>query len=102
PNRAKALIEDLMIAANGATARFLEARGFPLLRRVVRVPKRWDRLVQLAAETGDRLPAEPDVKALAAYLIARRRAAPERYAELSHTGIKLPRSGEDGGAHPGP
>lgn len=94
PNRAKALIENLMIAANGATATFLDGRGFPSLRRVVRVPKRWDRIVQLAAATGDRLPKSPDSRALAAYLLARKAAAPDEFPHLSHTVIRLLGSGE--------
>ena len=52
PNRAKELIENLMIAANGVTARFLDARGFPSLRRVVKSPERWDRIRALAEQTG--------------------------------------------------
>jgi VacB/RNase II family 3'-5' exoribonuclease len=94
PNRAKQLIEDLMIAANGVTARFLDSRGSPSIRRVVRTPKRWDRIVQLAAITGDRLPSDPDSRALNAYLSARRLADPERFPDLSQTVIKLLGSGE--------
>ena len=94
PNRAKALIENLMIAANGVTAKFLDARNFPSLRRVVRSPERWDRIRALAAETGDRLPDQPDSQALAAYLSARRRAAPDHFADLSSTIIRLLGSGE--------
>ena len=75
-NRAKALIEDFMIAANGATARYLEARGYPSLRRVLRSPARWERIVALAAGLGERLPAEPDAAALEAFLAKRR--APTR------------------------
>ena len=52
PNRAKDLIADFMIAANGVTARYLASKTFPSLRRVVRTPKRWDRIVELAAEHG--------------------------------------------------
>ncbi len=55
-NRAKEIIEDFMIAANGVTARYLTAKKFPSIRRVVRVPKRWDRIVELAAEHGFTLP----------------------------------------------
>src|SRR5262249_51873164 len=64
PNRAKALIEDFMIAANGVTARYLEAQRLPSLRRVLRTPKRWDRIVELAAGLGERLPDAPDAAAL--------------------------------------
>ena len=59
-NRAKELIEDFMIAANGVTARYLERKGLPSLRRVLRTPKRWERIVELAAESGERLPLTPD------------------------------------------
>jgi VacB/RNase II family 3'-5' exoribonuclease len=94
PNRAKQLIENLMVAVNGVTARFLDTRGFPSLRRVVRSPERWDRIRAVAAETGDTLPAEADSKALAAFLAARRLAAPDQYADLSLTVIRLLGSGE--------
>jgi VacB/RNase II family 3'-5' exoribonuclease len=94
PNRAKALIENLMVAANGVVARFLDARGAASLRRVVRTPRRWDRIVALAAETGDTLPAGPDSRALAEFLAKRRSADPARFPDLSQTVIKLLGSGE--------
>jgi VacB/RNase II family 3'-5' exoribonuclease len=94
PNRAKSLIENLMIAANGVTARFLDRRGFPLLRRVVRSPERWDRIRELAAASGDQLPESADSKALADFLVRRRRAAPDAFPDLSRTIIKLLGSGE--------
>ena len=94
PNRAKELIEYLMIAANGVCARFLDAHGFPSLRRVVKSPERWDRIVALASETGDPLPPSPDSRALARYLQARKTADPARFADLSHTVIRLLGSGE--------
>ena len=62
-NRARDLIEDFMIAANGAIARYLEERGFPVMRRVVRTPARWPRIVDIALDVGERLPAEPDARA---------------------------------------
>ncbi len=71
-NRATQLIEDFMIAANGVTARYLQANGFPALRRVVRSPERWDRIRALAAALGEALPGAPDAKALADF----RRQAP--------------------------
>src|SRR5262249_18483058 len=74
PNRARNLIEDFMIAANGSIARFLEARRFPVLRRVVRSPERWQRIVALAGDLGERLPGEPDAPALNAFLLKRRAA----------------------------
>ena len=93
-NRARNLIEDFMIAANGATARYLDAHGLPSLRRVVRVPKRWSRIVELAAAAGDRLPAEPDSRALQEFLERRRAADPEDFPELSLSVVKLLGSGE--------
>jgi VacB/RNase II family 3'-5' exoribonuclease len=94
PNRAKSLIENLMVAANGVTARFLDAHGFPSLRRVVRSPERWDRIRAVAAETGDTLPDTPDSAALNAFLVRRRQAAPDRFVDLSTAIIKLIGSGE--------
>ncbi len=93
-NRAKELIEDLMVAANGVTARFLEAKGLPSVRRVVRTPKRWDRIVEVAAHLGVTLPAQPDPRALAAFLAKRRAADPMRFPDLSLTVIKLLGAGE--------
>jgi exoribonuclease-2 len=93
-NRAKALIEDLMIAANGTTARYLEAKGLPSIRRVVRTPKRWDRLQALAREAGDQLPDAPDPKALSDFLARRRQADPTRFADLSLSVVKLLGRGE--------
>ncbi|PYR40925.1 MAG: ribonuclease II [Acidobacteria bacterium] len=94
PNRAKKLIENLMIAANGVVARFLDARGFPSLRRVVKSPERWDRIRALAVEAGDALPESADVGALSQFLERQRRAAPDVFPDLSRTVIKLLGSGE--------
>jgi len=93
-NRAKELIEDFMIAANGVTARYLEDRGLPSLRRVVRTPKRWERIVELAAEAGERLPATPDARALALFLAKRQAAEPLRFPDLSLAVVKLLGAGE--------
>jgi len=93
-NRATSIIEEFMIAANGVTARFLAAKSFPSLRRVVRVPKRWDRIVQLAAEHGSSLPREPDSKALEKFLESARAADPLHFADLSLSVIKLLGAGE--------
>ena len=93
-NRARELIEDLMIAANGVTARFLEARRLPSLRRVVRSPKRWDRIVEVAAHLGEALPPQPDPRALAGFLARRRVADPLRFPDLSLTVVKLLGAGE--------
>jgi exoribonuclease-2 len=93
-NRAKQLIEDLMIAANGITASYLERQGFPSLRRVLRSPQRWDRIVALAGTLGERLPPEPLATALEAFLTRRRQADPERFADLSLSVVKLLGAGE--------
>jgi VacB/RNase II family 3'-5' exoribonuclease len=93
-NRARALIEDLMIAANGVTARYLKSKGLPSIRRVVRSPKRWDRLQALASELGDQLPSEPNPKALAEFLSRRRHADPVRFPDLSLSVVKLLGRGE--------
>ena len=93
-NRASQLIEDFMIAANGVAATFLEAKKFPSLRRVLRSPERWARLVQVATELQDQLPAEPDAVALEAFLARRRAAAPDKYADLSLVVVKLIGRGE--------
>jgi exoribonuclease-2 len=94
PNRAKQLIEDLMVAANGATARFLAGHGYPSLRRVLRSPERWERIVALAAGLGEKLPATPDGKALGRALTKWRRADPGRFPELSLSVVKLLGRGE--------
>ena len=93
-NRAKDLIEDLMVAANGVTARFLAAKGVSSLRRVVRTPKRWDRIVEVAAQLGVTLPGQPDARALAEFLAKRRAADPLRFPDLSLTVVKLLGAGE--------
>jgi VacB/RNase II family 3'-5' exoribonuclease len=94
PNRAKQLIEEFMVAANGVAAKFLTAKGFSALRRVLREPKRWDRVVALAAGLGEKLPAEPSAPALNAFLTKRRQSAPDLYSDLSLSVIKLLGSGE--------
>lgn len=93
-NRATSLIEDLMIAANSATAIFLERAGFPSIRRVLRAPARWPRVVELAAGEGERLPAAPDARALQQFLLRRRQADPLRFPDLSLSVVKLLGSGE--------
>lgn len=94
PSRSKELIENLMVAANGATARFLAAKGLPSLRRVVREPARWARIVAVAAEYGETLPALPDSLALARFLAKRRAADPLRFPDLSLVIVKLMGAGE--------
>ena len=99
-NRAKDLIADLMIATNAATARFLARHRFPSLRRFLQAPRRWERLVALAASQGTQLPAAPDAVALDAFLRARRDADPGGYADLSLAVVKLLGAGEYGAAEP--
>jgi exoribonuclease-2 len=94
PNRAKELIEEFMVAANGATARFLEVRHFSSVRRVLRVPERWERITALAAALGERLPVEPSSKALDAFLRKRRDANPAGFPDLSLSVVKLLGRGE--------
>jgi exoribonuclease II len=93
-NNARMLIEDFMIAANGATARFLVAHKSPSLRRVVRSPERWDRIEAIAAEVGDSLPPEPDAIALSEFLVRRRKADPMRFPDLSLAIVKAMGAGE--------
>src|SRR5450759_564346 len=82
-NRAKELIEDCMIAANVVTARYLAARNFPSIRRVVRTPKRWDRIVEIAGTYGVKLSDVPDSKALEGFLVKQKAADPVRFPDLS-------------------
>jgi exoribonuclease-2 len=105
-NRAKDIIEEFMIAANGVSARFLASKKTASLRRVVRSPKHWDRIVELAAEQGTKLPKDPDGKALENFLVASKEADPLRFTDLSLSVIKLLGPGEyvvqlAGGAAPG-
>jgi exoribonuclease-2 len=93
-NRAKELIEDFMIGANGVAAQFLGKRGFPSLRRVLRTPERWPRIVELAAGLGERLPPSPSAPALETFLAKRRAADPTRFPDLSLAVVKLLGRGE--------
>jgi VacB/RNase II family 3'-5' exoribonuclease len=93
-NQPKQLIEDFMIAANGVGARFLEKAGFAALRRVVRSPERWQRIVSVAAGYGYTLPPEADSKALEGFLAARKKADPLRFPDLSLVIVKLMGAGE--------
>ncbi len=93
-NRARQLIEEVMIATNGCAARFLAAKGGASLRRVVRSPERWLRIVALAGEYGETLAGEPDARALEAFLIKRRKADPLRFPDLSLVVVKLMGRGE--------
>jgi len=93
-NRAKELIEDFMIGANEVTARYLEGKGLPSLRRVLRSPERWERIVELAAGLGEKLPGTPSCRALEGFLAARHKADPVRFPDLSLSVIKLLGKGE--------
>jgi VacB/RNase II family 3'-5' exoribonuclease len=93
-NRAKEIIEDFMISANGVTARYLASKMFPSLRRVVRTPKRWDRIIELASNHGFTLPQKPDSKALEQFLVSAKAADPLRFPDLSLSVIKLLGAGE--------
>ena len=88
-NRARDIIEDFMVAANRSVARYLLDRGTASLRRVVKEPRRWDRIVALAAEVGEKLPDKPDNIALSEFLARRRDADPEHFADLSLNIVKL-------------
>jgi VacB/RNase II family 3'-5' exoribonuclease len=93
-NRAKDIIEDFMVAANGVTARYLSSNKFPSIRRVVRIPKRWDRIVEIAGEHEYNLPADPNSKALEEFLVQEKTADPIRFPDLSLAVIKLLGAGE--------
>ena len=93
-NNAKNLIEDFMIAANGVTARFLASKNLPSIRRVVRSPERWDRIEAIASNLGDRLPPDPDAKALEDFLLRRKKADPVRFPDLSLAIVKAMGAGE--------
>ncbi|MFL5483455.1 MAG: RNB domain-containing ribonuclease [Gemmatimonadaceae bacterium] len=93
-NTATDIIEDFMIAANGAVARFLEAHNVSCIRRIVRSPERWDRIVDLARQFGKALPVQPDPVALHDFMVQRRQADPDRFPDLSLAIVKLLGPGE--------
>lgn len=93
-NRARQLIEELMIATNGCNAHFLAETGAVALRRVVRSPERWQRIVDVARDKGVDLPAEPDARALEGFLARERRRDPLRFPDLSLVIVKLMGRGE--------
>lgn len=93
-NRARQLIEEFMIATNGCTARFLAAQGAASLRRVVRSPERWLRIVEVAQDYGVTLPPQPDARALEAFLARQHKRDPLRFPDLSLVIVKLMGSGE--------
>ena len=93
-NRAKEIIEDFMIAANGVTVRYLSALNIPSIRRVVRIPRRWDRIVEIAAEHAFKLPKNPNARKLEMFLTMMKEADPLRFPDLSLAVIKLLGNGE--------
>jgi VacB/RNase II family 3'-5' exoribonuclease len=93
-NLARDLIEDFMIAANEVVAKSLERAHFSSIRRVVKTPKRWDRIVELASQYGTKLPGSPDSKALHGFLCERQSTDPEHFPDLSLAVVKLLGSGE--------
>src|SRR6185312_12397764 len=93
-NRATSLIEEFMVSANGVIARTLRDAGVASIRRVVRTPKRWDRIVEVAAGLGAALPAQPDSKALNEFLLAHKKKDPDSFPDLSLTIVKLMGPGE--------
>jgi exoribonuclease-2 len=93
-NRATSLIEEFMVAANGVIARTFEDAGVASIRRIVRTPKRWDRIIEVAAGLGTKLPIEPDSKALNDFLLAQKKKDPDHFPDLSLTVIKLMGPGE--------
>jgi exoribonuclease-2 len=93
-NRATSLIEEFMVAANGVIAKTFEDSRVASIRRVVRTPKRWERIVELASGLGASLPAEPDSKALNDFLVTQKQKDPDHFPDLSLAVIKLMGPGE--------
>ncbi len=93
-NRATSLIEEFMVSANGVIARIFDDAGVASIRRVVRVPKRWDRIVELAEQLGTKLPANPDSKALNDFLLQQKQKDPDHFPDLSLAVVKLMGPGE--------
>jgi len=93
-NRATSLIEEFMVAANGVIANTFDDAGIASIRRVVRTPKRWERIMELASSLGATLPAEPDSKALNDFLLTQKQKDPDHFPDLSLAVIKLMGPGE--------
>ena len=93
-NRATSLIEEFMVAANGVIAKTFEDAGVASIRRIVRTPKRWDRIVEVANGLGTKLPEQPDSKALNDFLLAQKQKDPDHFPDLSLTIVKLMGPGE--------
>jgi exoribonuclease-2 len=100
-NTASRLIEDFMIGANEVMAQTLRAAGVASIRRIVKVPERWPRMVELAAHYGDHLPADPDPAALNGFLLRRKQADPVHFADVSLSVLKLMGPGEYVASRPG-
>jgi len=93
-NRATSLIEEFMVAANGVIARAFDDASIASIRRIVRTPKRWERIVELANGLGTKLPAEPDSKALNDFLLEQKKKDPDHFPDLSLAVVKLMGPGE--------
>jgi exoribonuclease-2 len=78
-----------MVAANVAMAQYLKEKGSLSIRRVVKTPKRWDRIQAIASQFGVQLPAAPDPRALSAFLDQRKAADPGHFQDLSLSVVKL-------------
>jgi exoribonuclease-2 len=100
-NTASRLIEDFMIGANEVMAQTLRAAGVASIRRIVKAPERWPRMVELAERCGDHLPAEPDAAALNAFLVRRKQVDPLHFADVSLAVLKLMGPGEYVASRPG-
>lgn len=93
-NPAREVIENLMIAANIGVSHYLESKGIPSIRRIVRTPERWYRIVEVAKGYGESLPANPDAEALSRFLVGRKQADPLHFPDLSLAIVKLLGPGE--------
>lgn len=93
-NRTRHIIEAFMIAANTSVTKFLIEKKFPAIKRIVRAPKHWNRMVEIAGEFGETLPSEPDSKALEGFLVRAKVSHPLRFADLSLAIIKSLGRGE--------
>jgi exoribonuclease-2 len=93
-NRATDLIENFMVAANEVMARTLKEKNRSAIRRVVKTPERWPRIVELAAQHGEKLPTEADSGALNAFLQKQRAADAVHYPDLALAVVKLMGPGE--------
>ncbi|HWQ66987.1 MAG TPA: RNB domain-containing ribonuclease [Methanospirillum sp.] len=93
-NMARCIIEEFMVAANGAMVDYLGTAGVPMIQRIVRTPKYWEEIRLVAASYDEKLPGEPDSIALGKFLTKRRIADPGRFPDLSLTIVKLMGSGE--------